>query len=693
VIEKLTPVRRAAKRAGFAALVVLVFVAPPHPAAAAAAGAAAAAASWSPIGPPDGSFQVLPAPSDPATIYATAGNGGMWRSHDGGVTWSYAGALGNASLVAVAPDQPATVYASALFALWKSTDGAATWTQLTTTVASATIAPSRPLRFYGLTLTPGDPQAPERVERSDDGGVTWNQVGLLPAGVEASFLVVAPNDANRVYVFGIGGFAASADGGATWGQAFNPRFDGATPVALLVAPNAPSTLYLALPLATGESGTEVYRSDDAGVSWVAADTGLPRANLASVVVGGSGALYASFAIPFDADSTTTVFSSLDRGASWQQVASSLANVDLTADGGTPDRLFLTGGTGIEISQDQGKTWTAPTKPPSAAFVSQTQIGPAAGGSHLYATDAADFSSSTALWETADFDGGGWRSLAAVGVFTPALALDAQPGVLYAYPTANSPTFPALSHDDGATWQPLPSLPPEPASQPFAIATDPLLPGKLVALGCRSESTHGQFFCTDWGIAYSNTFGRGWRLLAHLPRFTSGDGLLVREVAGHPDMAYAAFGDSLFKTNPGGATPLLTLPLTGSVVDLIVLADAPAAAPVPTLYALVERPRIFWQSLDGGAHWAAASAGLPTGATPVALAYDPGASGASRPAALYLATEHQLFLSTDAAASWKPLPTAGLPTFFRITSLAVAPPPAHALLVGTGGAGIFTKPLP
>jgi photosystem II stability/assembly factor-like uncharacterized protein len=109
---------------------------------------------------------------------------------------------------------------------------------------------------------------------------------------------------------------------------------------------------------------------------------------------------------------------------------------------------------------------------------------------------------------------------------------------------------------------------------------------------------------------------------------------------------------------------------------------------PTLYAAAQRPRILWKSGDGGAHWSPAAFGLPHNVQPVALAVDPADA-----ATLYLATAQQVFVSDDAAASWRALTDEGLPAGFSITALAVSSAPAHTLLVGIDGAGVFALPLP
>jgi photosystem II stability/assembly factor-like uncharacterized protein len=659
-----------------------------------AAAAGPAFAGWMPAGPNSGRFYVLAAPSSRTTIYASSSTGAFWSSLDGGQTWKLAGTLpgGHGYLVAVDPVQANTVYAGDGRDLYKSTDGAVTWTFLTGAVSSAVIAPSAPQTMYSL--TGAGVGAPIGVLRSADGGATWQQAGTLPVifSQNGVSLAVSPVDAETVYVWGQGGFLASADGGVTWGEAFSPQTNVDVALAVVVSPLAPQTLWLNLSRPASESGGRVYRSDDGGATWSEADQGLPQ-GVGYLVVAPSGTLYASGGAN-PSTLTVSIFSSADRGASWQEDASLLLNGVLTTAAGTPDLLFLAGIQGLQISQNEGKTWTSPAQPPSAAAIDQVLAGPPAGGNLLYAVESTDGISQppySGLWESRD-GGAGWSPLQPNDQFSPQLALDAQPGVLYSFSSALAPFVPTVSRDDGATWEPLPqptSTSP-PALQPLALATDPLLPGKLVELECGVVgSIFTGFSCTRFAVELTNTGGRGWRQLGTLPH-AAGDGTsfpLVRFASGHAASPYLVLGDSLFALSSQGQG-FEALPLRGPIVDLAVVPGIGAGpADLPTLFAAVSRPRVLWRSLDGGAHWSPASLGLPSGLLPVALAVDP-----DDPATLYLATQHQIFVSHDSAESWQPIATDGIAAVFPFSALAVTRNPGKAIFAGTNGGGLFVLAL-
>jgi hypothetical protein len=360
---------------------------------------------------------------------------------------------------------------------------------------------------------------------------------------------------------------------------------------------------------------------------------------------------------------------------------------LTADPGTPDRLYLTSflSPATLISQDQGKSWAAATRSPSGARVAQVLIGPAAGGSQVYVSaDGGPLGTSeSSLWESPD-GGGTWRLLAPNGHAIHRLALDAQPGVLYSINgTRFQPLPTSVSRDDGSTWQLYPTPTPLFA---VTLAADPRRPGKAVGLDGLLGDCGFLCFRVTYSLELTNTDGRGWRLLGGGVEDTVPlvEPLFVRLDPGHPAIAYAAIGSQLFAPAPDHT--LAALPLRGPLADLVVIPRA-ATGGGPTLYAAVNRPRILWKSGDGGAHWIPASFGLPHNVEPVALAVDPADA-----ATLYLATARQVFVSHDAAASWRALTDDGLPAGFSITALAVAPAPAHTLFAGTDGVGVVALPL-
>ena len=183
-------------------------------------------------------------PGDPRHLLA--GGGGVWESHDGGLTWrprtdeQPTAAIG---ALAFAPGDPAVAYAGT--------------------------GQGEALAALGIGLL-----------RSVDGGTTWQALvarELLGSGVFD--LLVDPGDPGRLLAATTGGLWASVDGGATWERRLAGR-------SWSVSATAGGDL-----LAGGELG--LHRSEDGGTGWrqvplASAPAGFDRV---AVAHGAGGVIY------------------------------------------------------------------------------------------------------------------------------------------------------------------------------------------------------------------------------------------------------------------------------------------------------------------------------------------------------------------------------------------------------------------
>jgi photosystem II stability/assembly factor-like uncharacterized protein len=296
-----------------------------------------AGATWTNIGLPNAGRigRIVVHPTDPNTVhvavsgrlYSENPERGMYRTTDGGRTWTKTldhkvdGREIGAIDVAMDPSNPQILYAATYdkvrkpwtfaeggpgSAIWKSTNGGSSWTQLTTGLPtgmigriglsiyrkdpkivyavvenanSATVDPAE--RARRLREGFGDGSIGDELYRSDDAGATWRKVAPVPAAGAAGAggrggqvpgwtgggppywygqIRVDPNDPEHVYLLSVA-VTHTTDGGKTWGRPFGFGGDNH---ALWINPNDSDHLILG-----HDHGMGV--SFDRGQSWLSPD--------------------------------------------------------------------------------------------------------------------------------------------------------------------------------------------------------------------------------------------------------------------------------------------------------------------------------------------------------------------------------------------------------------------------------------
>ena len=196
-------------------------------------------------------------PSNPDTVYAT-----LWESRQG--PWENAAWRGTNG------------------GIFKSTDGGATWRQLTNGLpqgiqhAEIAIAPSQSRRLYAIV-------APGGFYRSDDGGETWALATKdARAGnqrVEEANVAVYPNDPDAVIITDIVTMK-SVDGGRTW-VPFKGAPGGEDYQAVWINPDNPEIIITiadqggVVTLNGGQTWTTWYNQPTAQLYHIAADANFP----------------------------------------------------------------------------------------------------------------------------------------------------------------------------------------------------------------------------------------------------------------------------------------------------------------------------------------------------------------------------------------------------------------------------------
>ena len=209
---------------------------------------------------------------------------------------------GGRSLTAAGiPGDPTTYYFGATGGgVWKSTDGAMTWSPIfdkegSGDIGSLAVANSDHNTIYvgtGEACIRGNISQGDGVYKSLDGGKTWKNIGLHDTRAIGK-VIINPNNPDIVFVAALGhpygpnterGIFRTTDGGKNWEKVlYKDENTGGIDIAF--DPHNPNILFAALwqarrtswSLTSGGPGSGIYRSNDGGTTWKRLDEhGLPK---------------------------------------------------------------------------------------------------------------------------------------------------------------------------------------------------------------------------------------------------------------------------------------------------------------------------------------------------------------------------------------------------------------------------------
>jgi photosystem II stability/assembly factor-like uncharacterized protein len=194
--------------------------------------------------------------------------------------------------LAVDPRHANTVYVAASGGgVWKSTDGAATFTpvwprSLTQTMGALAMGPDGTLWAGTGEANPsggGLTYFGDGVYKSTDGGATWQHWGLTDSAAIGR-IAVDPMNPDRVFVAAAGWLSRSVsqrgiyrvtNGGKDWTRVLTPPNDTTGGIDVAIDPSNPNRIFAALwdhkrnngARVYGGVGSGLYRSDDGGDTW------------------------------------------------------------------------------------------------------------------------------------------------------------------------------------------------------------------------------------------------------------------------------------------------------------------------------------------------------------------------------------------------------------------------------------------
>ena len=629
------------------------------------------------------------APSDPSTLYLASGQsppvagpggypgvrgqGGLYKSVDGGLTWSFASTglrytdvtavvvnPTNANDVVIEVEGPQPLSG----AIEVSTNGGTTW-QVSANVGG-----------YGLQLVGSTLYATtfHALLASDDFGVSWRVVHRFSDVVTASdvssdatLIDVGLWAASPSYQSGVNSRSATVEVSANGGVTFSPS---------LVVPSStypnPSISQIALdgsttyvvtssPYPGRENGNpSLYESSDGGSTWTMMDTvarglplGVPVQVLAldpvtpgTLYVGVNGGLYVSH----------------DAGQSFSLVPNFFFDVRrIIFSPPTYSSMYVGTDQGLYRSDNRGASFSALNNRPGTLIYDV-----AVDGSRIMTT-VQDMSPVTSP------DGGatwGIYQLGEIGVVAVD-PYDSRTVVLWTEPHVTG--FLWVSHDGGATWS-VPSI------DQTALESTAIFANSAIAFGPGGAL----YLAGGAGVMASADAGATWRLLAGSPS----DTFALAVDPADPSTLYATNWYGVYESSDAGATWVKT---SATALNSLAIDPADPSIIAGVRYLPSANPATFGMTLDATV-MVSTDAGATFRPTPMtAVDYF-----SSFPQVTYLkaatpvlvfTSQRGVYASLDAGATWVDV-NANLPSH-AVTALTLDE--TGAAYIATYGTGVWTMP--
>ena len=284
--------------------------------------------------------------SDPVTLYVGTATGGLWLTHDDGLTWERifddqpVASIGD---VQVRQDRPEEIWvgtgegnprnsSSVGNGVYRSLDGGKTWTHCglegTEKIARLILHPTDPNTAWAAALGTTWGENPERgVYKTTDGGRTWRQVLFVDERSGCADLVIDPKNPDKLVA-------------AMWDHRRQPSF-----------------------FRSGGPGSGLYLSRDGGESWqeVTQEQGMPEGDLGRIGLAFSRSDPRTLYALVETSKKNTLLRSDDGGASFHVVNQGDVGgrpfyyADIRVDPADPDRVYSLESV-VFVSDDGGKSW-------------------------------------------------------------------------------------------------------------------------------------------------------------------------------------------------------------------------------------------------------------------------------------------------------------------------------------------------
>ncbi len=227
----------------------------------------ASAISWVPVGPDGGDARAFAGdPTDSKHIYLGTTNSWIYQSRDDGATWQRLAKLSKKDdliidNIVVDESDPKTMYVGAWVVdhpdggIFISHDAGVTWTKAASmdgqSVRALTQAPSNPKELVAGAL--------KGIFQSDDGGVSWKQISPPASNElhEVESIAIDPKDPHTIYAGTWHLPWKTTDDGANWHNIKNGLIDDSDVFSIIIDPKDPQTVYTS-------ACSGIYKSLNAG---------------------------------------------------------------------------------------------------------------------------------------------------------------------------------------------------------------------------------------------------------------------------------------------------------------------------------------------------------------------------------------------------------------------------------------------